>query len=121
MGFNSLDREMKDLLRPLIPRIIVSMEAVVSGQTSIAIKICNFPDNINVIANYIKSLKSDGCHFDQIQNINEDDIFVYTDNRVEFDIDVYLNGRENSNGFFAVFSAKIDTEGEFLIFETIKT
>ncbi|WP_436148466.1 hypothetical protein [Bosea sp. LjRoot90] len=121
MDFNSLDREMKDLLRPFIPRIIVSMEAVVSGKTHFALKNCSLPDNIDAISNYIQSLKSDGCQFDHIQNMNEGDIFVYTDNRVQFDIDVYFNGKKNNNGFFAVFSARIDAKGDYLIFETIKT
>lgn len=121
MDFNSLNSETKDLLRPLIKRIILSMEGVVSDNESLALENCSASDNIEAISIYIRSLKSDGCKFNNIQNIDESDIFVFSNNNVDFDIDIYFNGRQDNSGFFAVFSARIDTSGDFLIFETIKT
>lgn len=82
---------------------------------------CSAPDNIKPISEYIQNLKTDGCIFDAIQKIDDNDLSVYTDDNVNFDIEVYFNGRQANNGFFAVFSARIGPDGDFLVFETIQT
>lgn len=121
MNFASLNSQTQELIRPLIKRLSAAMESVISGDVPVAIRNCSVADNIEQISKYIQNLKSDGCKFDAIQNIEESDLFVYTNDSVYFDIDVYFNGKARNNGFFAVFAANIDSSGTHLAFETIKT
>lgn len=120
MDFRSLKPETKERLRPLVKRIVAAMEGVASNKTEISIENCSTPDNIEPIAKYIQILKDDGCKFDEIQNINDDDIRVFTSDYVNFGFDVYFNGRERNNAFFAIFEARLDAAGDFLVFETIQ-
>jgi hypothetical protein len=120
MDFRSLNLETKERLRPLVKRIVAAMEGAASNRIEISIVNCRTPDNIEPIAKYIQTLKEEGCNFDEIQNISDDDISVFTDDYINFGIDVYFNGRERNNAFFAIFEARLDAAGDFLVFETIQ-